>query len=747
MHIGIGLILAGLLSVACLPAQPPQPLGAEKLVPQVQAPPAYRAGTEGVVLDVIVRDKKGRPIKDLTGTDFRVIDDGVEQVLLGARLVEGAEALEKGAATPLEDLHKIRLVTLVFEPLGDATGAKAKSFSDDGASTDSATGDARKASEKARATTPLGDTERLNARKAALDLIKGGTAQNVLYSVVVITTSLNVLQPFTADRELLRTAIERATNGKYQSLPAESERIKAELKQIAGRAGGVRPGTAAGAADIDRRTAEVMLDMLQFGSSFSRDEAARISISSLLSLVRGQYSVPGRKTILYFSSGLYVPTNLDEPFRSVSSAANRGNVTFYSVDTRGVATTSRNQEARDALNAATSDIQKDITSTDGMVTKDQIMAADRAETAGRSNTQLPIRDLAESTGGFLLADANDFRPALKKVSEEVSSYYELTYNPGIDNYDGRFRKTRVESLRRDVVVQARNGYFALPLNARGPAVLPYELPLLKAIEASPAPTDVDFRAAALRVKPARDGARAVVVVEVPMSGVRFTEDVAARTFKMRISTLALLKDAKGEVVQKLSNDLPRSGPLAMLPQARAGNFIYKEQVQLAPGRYTLETAVLDHEAGKAGVKKSPFEVVAAPAGVAMSDLCLVRGYQPKAKDLDPNDPLQYQGGRITPTLGGQVFATPGAQLSVFFTVYPDSAIKTTPTAQVEFLVDGTSVTKLDLPLPAADAQGRIPYVMSAPAENMPPATYEIRVTVKQGDSTAEDRLKVTVAAR
>ena len=52
--------------------------------------------------------------------------------------------------------------------------------------------------------------------------------------------------------------------------------------------------------------------------------------------------MPGRKTIIYFTWGMYVPTNLDEPFRNIMSAANRGNVTFYSVDTRGVVTSSQN---------------------------------------------------------------------------------------------------------------------------------------------------------------------------------------------------------------------------------------------------------------------------------------------------------------------------------------------------------------------------------------------------------------------
>ena len=171
----------------------------------------------------------------------------MDQKILGARVVEGAEAIEKGSKVPLDAMHQIRLVSLVFEQLGDA--------------------------------------DRQNAKRAALDLVKGDQAQNVFYSVVVITTKLNVVQPFTTDKELLKKAIEKATSGKYLQFPGESDRIKAELKEIAGKsvaapqsaaaatpgpgAAGTAAGAAAGAAYIEKRTSQIMLDMLEFDSSYS----------------------------------------------------------------------------------------------------------------------------------------------------------------------------------------------------------------------------------------------------------------------------------------------------------------------------------------------------------------------------------------------------------------------------------------------------------------------------------------------
>ena len=93
-------------------------------------------------------------------------------------------------------------------------------------------------------------------------------------------------------------------------------------------------------------------------------------------------------------------------------------------------------------------------------------ASDNAETAGRANVQLAIRDLAEATGGFLIGDSNDLRVPLRHVNEEISSYYEVSYNPGITNFDGSFRKLSVATTRKDLVIHARAGYFALPPEAR-----------------------------------------------------------------------------------------------------------------------------------------------------------------------------------------------------------------------------------------------------------------------------------------
>ena len=80
---------------------------------------------------------------------------------------------------------------------------------------------------------------------------------------------------------------------------------------------------------------------------------------------------------------------------------------------------------------------------------------------------------------------------------------------------------------------------------------------------------------------------------------------------------------------------------------------------------------------------------------------------------------------------------PNAVLRLFFTVYADSSISAKPLVEIEFRQGGKSLTKVPMQLPEADAQGRIPYLMTIPAGSIPPGSYDVYAIARQGDSTAE----------
>jgi hypothetical protein len=71
-----------------------------------------------------------------------------------------------------------------------------------------------------------------------------------------------------------------------------------------------------------------------------------------------------------------------------------------------------------------------------------------------------MRDLATSTDGFPVIDTNDFTTGVRRIVDDMASYYLLGYYSTNAKLDGRFRKIKVRVKRPGVAVRARNGYLA-----------------------------------------------------------------------------------------------------------------------------------------------------------------------------------------------------------------------------------------------------------------------------------------------
>jgi VWFA-related protein len=125
----------------------------------------------------------------------------------------------------------------------------------------------------------------------------------------------------------------------------------------------------------------------------------------------------------------------DRLFKDVIELANRANATFYSVDPRGlpVFDTPVGPKAPPPphLDAA---ILKHR--TDNLVV------------------------LANNTDGFAVMNNNDLNPGLKRIADDLTSYYLLGYYSSNTKLDGRFRQLKVRIKRPDVDVRARRGYRA-----------------------------------------------------------------------------------------------------------------------------------------------------------------------------------------------------------------------------------------------------------------------------------------------
>src|SRR5919197_2635371 len=80
----------------------------------------------------------------------------------------------------------------------------------------------------------------------------------------------------------------------------------------------------------------------------------------LMSLMKAQGTLAGRKALLLFSEGLAIPPNLEEAYRSTISEANRANVSIYTVDARGLDTGRSLEQSRQMLDRSSRNSQSQL---------------------------------------------------------------------------------------------------------------------------------------------------------------------------------------------------------------------------------------------------------------------------------------------------------------------------------------------------------------------------------------------------
>jgi len=710
IRLGAGVLLVVALGGAA-PAPPPE---------KPPSPPTFRVDTGVVMLDVVVRDKKGRLVRDLRPEEIQVFEDGVKQEITAVRFVEtGVEPAAPAAAAPAApavpspEPKQINLVTLLFDQLGTEA--------------------------------------RIIARKAALEFLEADHRGDLWISVFTIDRRMRLLQQFTTDRERVRAAVDVATGAAHAGrtdLTAEAARVGREgdaasaqadaaaAGVAAAGAGAGSAGAAAGAAARDAAFAQIEQNTLDMTDRLERQLQGESSIFGLLALANQQQRLAGRKTILYFSEGLQVTSRLEQVFRSAVSEANRANVSIYSVDARGLNTANQLIGQQQRVERAQRAVQRQQMSRGGVpVTPDEVLAGETIEEGLRVNTQGTLADLAESTGGFLIANSNDMKAGMDRVAGDIVGYYEVTYAPARVEVDGKFRALSVKVARAGTSVQARKGYFAVPAG-EGTVTFPYELSLLSALRADPVPHDFDFRSSAFRFERVGDRQQYTVVMEVPLSSFSFKKDGAS--YKAHFSFMAVLRHPTQGVVQKFSQDSPVDVPSEKKDALARGNAIFTRSFSLGPGRYTLETVAVDENTKKTSVRKAVLVVAKAVPPLGLSSLAIIKRTEPvNPGALESDDALRIGPTRIVPLLGEPTLA-PDEGLPLFLVAYPAAGTADKPELTLALLREGALVARSSPELPAPDEKGHIAYIATIPSTGLAAGRYEVRAILRQGALLTEE---------
>lgn len=717
-----GSLLALLAPLPAAPQQPPQDSQA-----------VIRTGVAEVLLEVVVRDRRGRLVRNLKPEDLEIYENGVKQDIRAFRLAAtdrrrtermetpapSAAAAPARASRPMP-LRAVNLLCFVFHNLDPVN--------------------------------------RTRALRVAESLLKEEFPPNTLAAVFTLDDYLTPVSPFTDQKQDLLAAVQQAFSGRSLDFEQASVAVltanptmftidvlvnmAAQSASVTDRiSGGEVSKTIVPRADVSMSAsasasrgfrARERVDMAHVTGSRAFDQIETM-VSQLAQL-------PGRKSVVLISGGL-LTTGDPDAFGKLMAKANAANMTVYSFDPTELDEITDTQAAKTALAqvAEVSRTQTDVRRQPSLSERrQQSRQGDALEVAVRSSDmRAALRELAEGTGGFLVANTSEVNKPFRRVLEEMEARYEVAYRPADLKLDGRLRTIEVRTARKDVIVESRTGYFALPAKPGGDTLAPHEVIGLALLGKNPRPADFDFQSGLFTFGADQGRRQVALAFEVPGKALAAAQDAARGMAKAHVALVGLVKDGAGEVVERFSIDAPYEFALTNLPVMQASRITHAQSLSLPPGHYTVETALLDRTGGRASTKVLEIEVPPASAGLAVSTPMLVQRVE-EASSAN-GDPLSYQGRRVVPLV------TPAldnvSQPHVYFVVYPDKNRSEKPQLLVEFFVNGQRLAAQTAELPPADPSGAVPMMVSAA---MRPGLCELRITAAQGEAKATGSVRYVV---
>ena len=681
------------------------------------------AETGTVLVDVIVRDGKGRPVTDLTAADFQVLEDGVAQTLgqfsappplAAPATVEGTPATTttpetKTAAPAAATRRQGTLIAYVFDRLSTEGRVAAQS-----------------------------------AVRAALDRQQPADGAGIFS----VESTLVVLEDFTSDKARLLAAVDALGTRAAQSGPSQYEQAKSATDgRIAAKnaqavlmemGNPTNPGQG-----LSRALAQIQATRLSLAQAaedafarLARDEAGQTTSHALAAIVDALRDVPGRKAIVLFSEGLFRTEANELRFRSVVHAANRASVSVYAVEAQGLQAKSyESLTAAEVRSTALMSMARTSNSDQGggAFTRD----LEAVEDAVRFHPRASLEWISEATGGVFVRDTNDIAGAVERIASDSRSYYLLGYAPQNAAFDGRYRKIQVKVRRKDVDVKARDGYFAV--RSVGP-VLAHVAPALAILEQGQRPHAIALHAGAWAFPSGARDARVPVSVSVPGDALAPLAKAAKRK-RVDLTLLARIVGSDGRAVEAMSRRFS-------VDAAKPGDVILLRDAWLPPGRYRLEAVAYEPESSRAGVATAEVEVLEGRRALERPQLVLVRSAVPAAQVSDPlesNHPLAFGDVVLEPLAGEPIDRSPARPI-VFQVAAATAEGLSSVGARLEVWRGERKVLDEPLVWGRPPATGLFRHVAELPIDRQP-GIYELRVRLAEKGQERVIRAPFEIAAK
>lgn len=701
-----GIVIVSALALAALAVSAQSPQQAPSNTPP---PVVFKVETAYVEVDATATDRQGNLVRGLTRDDFELYEDGKPQRIDVFSPVDIPAVPQRpflATGRPISTDVKTnapsvagRLYVLVLDDLG--TSALRSQY----------------------------------LIKSARQFVERHLAANDLAAIVYTSGRADVAQEFTGDRRLLVASIDKFTGRKLISLTlAKADQFfhqhMMELSANADSAndpennGEPKSGTIRGPNGY----ADITTDPDDFERGYRALAVLRTlkTVAETLSGVRGR-----RKALLFFSEGIDYPiydifgsqaaSDVVAATREAIAAAARSNVSFFTIDPRGLV----GMSAEEIELNASADPSRGF-DAHGLVAEMRL-------------SQDSLVTLADETGGFAAVNSRNDAPIFDRIVRANSTYYVLGYYPVNARRDGAFHKIDVRVKRPGVQVSARKGYAAPRGKTR--EELPSRLETAPGTQASvelreilnsplqQSGVTVSVQAAPFKNKPKE--ASVALAIEIDPARLRFAPVAGNNTVHDDLELSFFVLDDKGKPHEGTHYNLNLTLRPDTYDRVKAMGLRVNPRMALAPGRYQLRVGVRESGAGELG---SVFYDLDVPdftkSGLAMSGLLLTAASSRLLLTPEPDAtvPAALLPG---PATSRRDFSQ-GDTLRVFAEVYDNSGQrKEVEVASTLLAETGSEVFKSTQSF-GADRQGRsrnstFQYSTSIPLKDIQPGRYLLRV--------------------
>lgn len=658
-----------------------------------------RAQSNVVRIDIEVTGRDGKPIKGLRPDQFVITDDGKDQKISSFSYAD-IEAVEQAGA---EDLKP--LVVPVDNPAPVAGSNATDTIADQIRN--------RRMIVMFFDLTSMETDDLIRAHDAAVKFLKQQMKPPDLVAAVTFGSNLSVLANFTNNRAILEKAV-------AQLIPGVSSGIANPLYAAAQN----------GEYDVQQYTGDAYTaDETEF-NVFNTDQKL-VAIEGLANVLA---SIPGRKALVEFTGGI---TQTGEENRAelqaATDAANRADISIYSIDARGMYTTPPGGDVTTAAASGTSMFSG---------------ASVFHQTDQREDSRDTLATLSTDTGGRAFFDLGDLSDAFPKIQQENGGYYLVGYDlPADAKRDGRWHAVRVKVKVAGAHVRYRNGYYA-PRDFQHLEKESRDQQLADALNSENPEVDLPIvvETSVFRL----NDAQAYVPISTKLSpraldwAQKHDRREAAFDFAVEVRAVP-----SGQSVAALRDTINVHLDQQRFAEINRSSLVYQGGVVLAPGNYKLKLVARENESGKIGTFEENLTVPPRPpARISLSSVLLSSQLVPVEKSTEaetkgegfraklPTTPLEIAGERIVPSVTR--FFTQRQTLYVFFQAYyPEKPEKnqafdpSTLRAGLIFFRGGVQVnmTPLIEPTQIDEKTHTASFRISLPLAKLPSGRYTVQAVV------------------